>query len=154
MRRPYFLLPTIVLSAIESSNAFSSFRTHQNLLPKRQLHVRSMKDANSRSETEAIALNDRRETIKKLFSTTMMASGMAYILGSGSKPTNAACLPGDVSPDCIGVYKLPLDDAVTSYIDTPEHLAKHAPDMRWVPLTEYPKSVSHRSTTYIFSSCS
>jgi|AntRauTorckE5430_2_1112549.scaffolds.fasta_scaffold03978_3 hypothetical protein len=62
------------------------------------------------------------------------------IMMSNPRPCKAACLSGDTSADCIGIYKLPLDDAVNSYIDTPEHLAVISPDLRWVPMTEYPKS--------------
>lgn len=45
------------------------------------------------------------------------------------RPSKAACLGGDVSPECIGIYKVPLDDAIKKYIDTPEHSAKYAPDL-------------------------
>ena len=55
-------------------------------------------------------------------------------------PNQAACLQGDTSPDCIGVYKVPLDDAILPYIQTPEKLAEYAPGVRWVPPTEYPKT--------------
>ena len=48
--------------------------------------------------------------------------------------TNAACLPGDVRSDCIGIYKLPLDDAVLGYVETPEQLKKYAPDLNWVSI--------------------
>jgi hypothetical protein len=55
-------------------------------------------------------------------------------------PSDAACLLGDTSPDCIGYYKVPLDDAIDSYIETPEKLAEYAPGIRWVPPTSYPNS--------------
>ena len=55
-------------------------------------------------------------------------------------PSHAACLQGDTSPDCIGVYKVPLDDAILPYVQTPETLATFAPGVRWVPPTEYPKT--------------
>lgn len=62
------------------------------------------------------------------------------LLGSVLLPTqcHAACLQGDTSPDCIGFYKVPLDDAILPYIDTPEKLAQFAPGIRWVPPIEYP----------------
>jgi hypothetical protein len=47
-------------------------------------------------------------------------------------PSNAACLPGDIRTDCIGVYKMPLDDAALNYVETPEQLKKFAPDLNWV----------------------
>eukprot|EP00559_Dactyliosolen_fragilissimus_P003932 CAMPEP_0184857318 /NCGR_PEP_ID=MMETSP0580-20130426/2479_1 /TAXON_ID=1118495 /ORGANISM="Dactyliosolen fragilissimus" /LENGTH=231 /DNA_ID=CAMNT_0027352845 /DNA_START=398 /DNA_END=1093 /DNA_ORIENTATION=+ len=52
--------------------------------------------------------------------------------------SHAACLQGDTSPSCIGVYKLPMDDAVRSYVESPEQLAKYAPDLKWVPPVTYP----------------
>lgn len=55
-------------------------------------------------------------------------------------PSQAACLQGDTSPDCIGVYKVPLDDAILPYIQTPEKLAEYAPGVRWVPPMQYPKT--------------
>jgi hypothetical protein len=55
-------------------------------------------------------------------------------------PSHAACLQGDTSPDCIGVYKVPLDDAILPYIQSPEKLATYAPGVRWVPPIEYPKT--------------
>jgi hypothetical protein len=53
-----------------------------------------------------------------------------------------ACLPGDVSDDCIGVYKVPIDDEILDYINTPEKLTMYAPDIRYVPPIEYPKSIN------------
>jgi hypothetical protein len=46
--------------------------------------------------------------------------------------SNAACLPGDIRSECIGVYKMPLDDASLPYVETPEQLKKFAPDLNWV----------------------
>lgn len=79
---------------------------------------------------------NRRQAMNTLIRTAIPAG----IMMSSPRPSKAACLSGDTSSDCIGVYKLPLDDDVNIYIDTPEHLAKMAPDLRWVPMTEYPKS--------------
>lgn len=55
-------------------------------------------------------------------------------------PSNAACLMGDTSTDCIGVYKMPMDDNALKYVETPETLKQFAPDVRWVPPVQYPKS--------------
>jgi len=54
---------------------------------------------------------------------------------------NAACLQGDTSVDCIGVYKLPLDDEIIPFINTPESLEKYAPDVRFVPPVPMPQSL-------------
>ena len=77
----------------------------------------------------------RRNAISHAISGFAMLS--SYSL---TRQAQAACLMGDTSPDCIGIYKLPMDDAAMAYIDTPEKLRKNAPDLRWVPPVEYPKS--------------
>jgi hypothetical protein len=54
----------------------------------------------------------------------------------------AACLPGDLSKECIGVYKVPIDDSVLPYVGTPEALKRFAPDLNFVPPTARPTSFS------------
>jgi hypothetical protein len=54
----------------------------------------------------------------------------------------AACLPGDLSKECIGVYKVPIDDSILPYVGTPEALKRFAPDLNYVPPTARPTSVS------------
>jgi hypothetical protein len=56
------------------------------------------------------------------------------------KVTHAACLTGDTDPSCIGFYKVPLDDAILKYVDTPENLARFAPGIKWVKLPASPKT--------------
>lgn len=51
---------------------------------------------------------------------------------------NAACLPGDIREECIGVYKLPMDDAALPYVETPEKLRQYAPDLKFVEPIKYP----------------
>lgn len=79
---------------------------------------------------------NRRLVVKNI------VSSFALLLTTtiGGKSTNAACLSGDIHPDCIGVYKLPIDATELSYFDTPEKLKVYAPDLRWIPPTLYPKS--------------
>lgn len=94
--------------------------------------------------------NDTKSTIEKSSSAIsrrqLMSSAGALsflsVLGAVAKPQSAraACLYGDLSTSCIGVYKLPLDDCVLSYVSTPEQLAKYAPDMNYVPPIPYPSS--------------
>ncbi|KAL3799981.1 hypothetical protein HJC23_007454 [Cyclotella cryptica] len=67
---------------------------------------------------------------------------LSLILSMNPNYTHAACLPGDIRSECIGVYKMPLDDAVLPYVDTPERLRKFAPDLNWVPPIEYPPNFS------------
>jgi len=62
------------------------------------------------------------------------------LLPASPKQAQAACLAGDTSPDCIGCYKVPIDEAINSMVSTPEQLAKYAPDLRWSPPIEYPKN--------------
>ena len=54
--------------------------------------------------------------------------------------SNAACLAGDTSIDCIGVYKVPIDDNIKYMVSTPEQLAKFAPDLRYVPPIAIPRN--------------
>jgi len=63
---------------------------------------------------------------------------LALLATTDARPAVAACLGGDIRPDCIGVYKLPIDAAEMPYVDTPEKLRLYAPDLRWVPPTPYP----------------
>jgi hypothetical protein len=54
----------------------------------------------------------------------------------------AACLPGDLSVECIGVYKVPMDENILPYVGTPEALKKFAPDLKYVPPIRPPSSFS------------
>lgn len=56
-----------------------------------------------------------------------------------TKSARAACLSGDIRPECIGIYKLPIDAAESPFIETPERLKAYAPDVQWVPPVEYPR---------------
>ena len=75
-----------------------------------------------------------------MFATTTMMSSPPLLLPSLSTICHAACLPGDTSKECIGVYKVPIDDAVLPYVGTPEALQRFAPDIKYVPPIEAPKS--------------
>lgn len=61
---------------------------------------------------------------------------------SAPEPASAACLQGDLRPECIGVYKVPMDDAVMPYVGSKEALKRFAPDLEYVPPIAAPKSVS------------
>jgi len=68
-------------------------------------------------------------------------SNISFILSLGLvEKSNAACLPGDTSADCIGVYKVPLDTNIDEYVSTPEKLKLFAPDLRYVPPVVPPES--------------
>lgn len=75
--------------------------------------------------------NKRRSLFSYLLSTSMATT---------STLSNAACLSGDTSVDCIGTYKVPIDDAVLEYLESPEKLRTFAPDLRWVEPITGPKT--------------
>lgn len=79
----------------------------------------------------------RRDSVSKVFSNLLFGS---TVLTFQLQPSEAACLSGDTSTECIGYYKVPIDDEVTKYVDTPENLLKFAPDLKWVPPVQYPKT--------------
>ena len=74
-------------------------------------------------------------TSRRLFFQSLSS---ILLIPLNEKSANAACLSGDIRPDCIGVYKLPIDAAESSYVATPEKLMQYAPDLKWVPPVEYP----------------
>jgi len=79
----------------------------------------------------------RRDSVSKALTTLLFGS---TILTFHLQTSEAACLSGDTSTECIGYYKLPIDDEATKYVDTPENLLKYAPDLKWVPPVQYPKT--------------
>ena len=82
----------------------------------------------------------RRTMLGKLTDALLASSSLALLLATNARPAVAACLGGDIRPDCIGVYKLPIDAAEMKYVDTPEKLRLYAPDLHWVPPTPYPRT--------------
>lgn len=128
------------------------FQTHNFSLntikyQKYALHA-SMKDNNS---------NDCNEKNSAFFSRRELASQSlpllfaSAIFSSNPQKSSAACLYGDTNPSCIGIYKVPLDEAISSYVSTPEQLAKYAPEMNYVPPVEEPKS--YKEALYDIESC-
>ena len=101
-------------------------------------------EVESPSSSSASCTNTRRAT------SASRRDALRQVLVAGSavlsattwhpQPGNAACLPGDKSLDCIGVYKVPLDDRILPYVGSPEMLKTYAPDLRWVEPFPYPKS--------------
>ena len=62
-----------------------------------------------------------REIDRRHWLSFAVASSTGWTAWLGNvTPSNAACLSGDTRESCIGTYKLPLDDQVASFIDTPE----------------------------------
>lgn len=80
----------------------------------------------------------RRQGLTKL---TNVLAGVVIPVAAAER-AQAACLPEDLSPECIGVYKIPLQDALSSpTLNSPEALKKNAPDVQYVKPTEPPKSI-------------
>jgi hypothetical protein len=83
--------------------------------------------------------SNKREFLKRFIPSSSIMLGLTAMT-SFPQENQAACLAGDTSVDCIGFYKVPIDEAIRSMVGTPEQLAKYAPDLRWVPPIEYPKN--------------
>ena len=108
-------------------------------LPKRAAATRP-DESKSRIQNDAI-MTSRRNAIRQLLGVgSAVVSATAALETIRPAAAQAACLPGDKNVDCIGVYKVPVDDRVLPYVKSPETLETFAPDVRWVPPVEYPKS--------------
>jgi hypothetical protein len=82
----------------------------------------------------ALSIANRKQFVK-------LVMGCCGIAASGAlSASNAACLPGDLNPDCIGVYKVPLDDCLRDMVSTKESLKVFAPDLNFVPPMSAPQS--------------
>jgi hypothetical protein len=100
-------------------------------------------NTNSNSNSNSNYLS-RRQIMKKSLGGTMAAiTVLTTTVSSVVEPVNAACLQGDLRKECIGVYKVPIDDAIKSYISTPEALTKFAPDLKFVDPIEYSPPTSY-----------
>lgn len=100
----------------------------------------SAKDAVKFSRHSHKATSASRRDALRQFIVAGSAVVSATTALESSQPAQAACLPGDKNVDCIGVYKVPVDDRVLPYVKSPEMLKTFAPDVRWVPPVEYPTS--------------
>ncbi len=85
-------------------------------------------------------VEDGSRTISLSRRRLLIAASLLMPMSQLNNEANAACLPGDIREDCIGIYKLPMDDAAASYVDTPEKLHKYAPDLKWVEPIKYPSN--------------
>lgn len=82
----------------------------------------------------------RRKALTNISKSILGLSVITFATINTPKQSHAACLPGDTSIDCIGVYKVPIDNNIKNMVGTPEQLAKYAPDLRYVPPIESPKN--------------
>jgi len=131
-----------------SSSFRNTYRYRQQIATKKH-HAYNLLECQSLSAGTNSNHNDpntvaegkgRKEAIRRILLT---ATGLIFnlcILSEIAPVANAACLAGDTSNDCIGVYKLPIDDEILPYIDTPEELAMYAPGIRFVPPIPVPQS--------------
>lgn len=91
------------------------------------------------SETEATLMTRRRWTTDSLMGGGLAASLLgATAIATTIEPAFAACLPGDLSKECIGVYKVPIDDGILPFVGTPEKLQLYAPDLKYIPPIQAP----------------
>ena len=90
-------------------------------------------------------LSDRRRFFSQVVTTASTAfattTTTAVVVSSSPSSCHAACLPGDTRTECIGVYKVPIDDNVFPYVGSPEALKKFAPDLQYVPPIAVPQSL-------------
>lgn len=82
---------------------------------------------------------------RKFVTVAIIGDGLNGVAGRA----NSACLPGDLSPECIGVYKVPIDDNIKSMVSTKEALKKFAPDLNFVPPIQSPKSAKDALETLL-----
>lgn len=108
---------------------------------QQQLKISNTNENENEDEDEDEShLNTRREAMKHLFQTSILG---ITALTSIPQESKGACLAGDTSHDCIGIYKVPIDDNISHMVSTPEQLAKYAPDLRWTPPIEYPTNYNN-----------
>jgi len=85
----------------------------------------------------------RRNSLSKTRNTLLTTLTLLTTTSTQNpNPSNAACLAGDTSTECIGYYKMPVvdEDDRSGFFDTAENLSIYAPDVRWVPPVPYPKT--------------
>lgn len=86
------------------------------------------------------SMQERRQFFQK---AAAIVAGMGTTGLTMGKQTRAACLPGDVSKDCIGVYKLPYVDATESeWLYDKDTLNLFAPDVRYIEVQKQPDTVA------------
>lgn len=136
---PSTFATTTTLGASEGLEQEEASKLHQKSFPTSLLEAR-LDGEIVRGREKALApkaTNSRRKWIHHALFCAAGCNGFV-----SPETTKAACLPGDLSKECIGVYKVPIDDAVLPYVGTPEALQKFAPDLKYVPPVQKPSSFS------------
>jgi len=86
----------------------------------------------------SIQQNQRRQCLRRVatYVAGMCTADLISNIGAmedDNKIAQAACLPGDLSKSCIGVYKLPYADAIESeWLNDKETLQSFAPDIKFI----------------------
>ena len=109
---------------------------------RRNLDAPSKPSATTKSEASFSSRRDILINLVRQSGIVIAATATASVTADGrGNSAMAACLPGDISKDCIGVYKVPVDDGMLPYVGTPEALKTYAPDIRYVPPVAKPQSL-------------
>jgi len=96
------------------------------------------------NEDEKDCVKTRRRFLTAAAAVTAM--GWNHLeFNNGRGVAHAACLSGDTSSNCIGVYKVPVDPEIEDFVNTPQKLLLYAPDVKWVPPVEVPKNSAEAS---------
>lgn len=104
--------------------------------------TRPLKNDGGCIPTSSDMILPRRTVIKNTFNSFLMTNAVIIFPVRGA---SAACLPGDVSADCIGVYKIPLlrnNGNINQFVDKNRSALKQfAPDIKTdnVPVIGMPK---------------
>ena len=132
---------------VSASESFVHRRTANNFHERQFIKISTcpnMSKVSSGDKFEGSFDNQlqRNNNNNKIPSNQRRAFLLNSLLFSLLSPNNAnsACLPGDIRSECIGIYKLPLDDGVLKYVETEEMLKKFAPDLKWVRVFAFVKS--------------
>ena len=117
----------------DSGTRHRSSRSRRQQISQLLLTNRDDLNSGSSSDTDSHTRRILIHAVSNSFTAHIMV-----LMTMAAKSANAACLSGDIRPECIGVYKLPIDAAESPYVATPEKLKVYAPDLQWVPPTPYP----------------
>jgi len=115
---------------------FSIFVTTYNIIVSPTIALQQLQSPIAR-EFSAKVISESNANSRRAFISTLISGSVVL---TASNTVKAACLTGDASEQCIGVYKVPIDDGILAYIDTPEKLQTYAPDLNWIPPVSYPKT--------------
>jgi len=83
-----------------------------------------------------------QQSWKGIITAATTTTGIVTVVAVSPQIANAACIQGDLRPECIGVYKVPNDGTIKEYIGTPELIKEFAPDLKYVDPIKPPKSIA------------